>query len=93
MTPSVPLQLPNPDEALAWVRDRTIGGLAAARERVAELREAAPAEAEEVLRRWDEVSLALSNVGALTSLLSNVHPQVLDSERDASVWRRSMAAR
>jgi thimet oligopeptidase len=76
MTPSVPLQLPNADEALAWVLDRTTGGLAAARERVAELREAAPAEAEEVLQRWDEVSLALSNVGALTSLLSNVHPQI-----------------
>ena len=28
-----------------------------------------------MLRRWDEVTLALSNVGALASLLANVHPE------------------
>jgi thimet oligopeptidase len=76
MTPPVPLQLPTADEALDWVRDRTATGLERARELVAALREAAPAEAGEALRRWDEVTRALSNVGALASLLSNVHPQV-----------------
>ena len=76
MTPPAPLLLPAADEALEWVRERTASGLATARELVAGLREQPPAEAEDVLRRWDEVTLALSNVGGLASLLSNVHPRV-----------------
>src|SRR5262245_33078406 len=76
MTPPAPLLLPTADEALEWVRSRTNTGLDAARERVAELRDAPPAEPEEVLHRWDEVTLAISNVGAMASLLSNVHPQL-----------------
>ena len=77
MTPPVPLQLPTDDEALGWVEARTAEGLARAREVVAGLKDAASAgepEALDVLRRWDEVTLALSNVGALSSLLANVHP-------------------
>jgi len=74
MTPPAPLQLPTTDEALDWVRHRTASGLERARELVSTLREERPAAAEEVLRRWDEVSVVLSNVGALTGLLSNVHP-------------------
>ena len=76
MTPPAPLQLPTADEALAWMRDRTATGLATARELVAVLREAPPADAEGVLHRWDEVSLALSNVGAVASLFSNAHPDL-----------------
>jgi thimet oligopeptidase len=76
MTPPAPLQLPTADEALAWVRDRTATGLAQARELVAGLREAPPADPEGVLRLWDEVSLALSNVGATAGLYSNGHPDV-----------------
>jgi thimet oligopeptidase len=76
MTPPAPLLLPTPDEALAWFRDRTSTGLGSARELVDGLRAAPPAEAEEVLRRWDEVTLEISNVAALSSLLSNVHPLV-----------------
>ena len=74
MTPPAPLQLPTSDDALAWVRDRTSTGLATARELVTALREAPPSEPLDILRRWDEVSLTLSNVGGLASLLSNVHP-------------------
>ena len=59
MTPPAPLQLPTADEALAWIRDRTATGLATARELVAGLREDPPTEPEGVLRRWDEVTLAL----------------------------------
>ena len=76
MTPPAPLLLPTSDEALGWVRDRTADGLAQARELVERLRTGSPAEPLDVLRQWDEVSLALSNVGGLASLLSNVHPQV-----------------
>ena len=82
MTPPVPLQLPTDDEALAWVEARTEDGLARARDVVAGLKAAGGLEALDVLRRWDEVTLALSNVGALASLLSNVHP--LEPVRTAS---------
>ena len=76
MTPPAPLQLPTADEALAWVRARTATGLAQARELVAGLRADPPAEPEGVLRRWDEVTLALSNVGAIAGLYSNGHPDL-----------------
>ncbi len=82
MTPPVPLQLPTNDEALGWVEARTADGLARAREVVAGLKSAEGLEPLDVLRRWDEVSLALSNVGALASLLSNVHP--VEAVRTAS---------
>ena len=76
MTPPAPLLLPPADEALAWVRERTAAGLATAREVVSGLRTQPPTEAVDVLRRWDEVTLALGNVAALASLLSNVHPRI-----------------
>src|SRR4051794_14417396 len=76
MTPAVPLLLPTPDVALEWVRDRTTTGLTGARELVTALRDEPPSDPAEVLRRWDEVSLALSNVGGLASLLANVHPRL-----------------
>ncbi|WP_028653736.1 M3 family metallopeptidase [Nocardioides halotolerans] len=76
MTPPTPLQLPPADEALAWVRERTATGLAAARELVDGLRTDPPAEPEGVLRRWDEVTLTLSNVGAIAGLFSNAHPDL-----------------
>jgi thimet oligopeptidase len=76
MTPPAPLQLPLADEALAWVRDRTATGLTTARELVAGLREETPADPEDVLHRWDEVTLALSNVSAIAGLYSNAHPDL-----------------
>ena len=74
MTPPAPLQLPAADEALAWTEARTAEGLARAREVVEALKAADGLTATEALRRMDEVTLALSNVGALASLISNVHP-------------------
>jgi thimet oligopeptidase len=74
MTPPAPLQLPAADEALAWTEARTAEGLALARELVEALKAADGLTAVEALRRMDEVTLALSNVGALASLISNVHP-------------------
>ena len=76
MTPPAPLQLPTADEALAWVRDRAATGLASARALVAGLREETPADPEDVLRRWDEVTLELSNVSAIAGLYSNGHPDL-----------------
>jgi thimet oligopeptidase len=76
MTPPAPLLLPTADEALAWVRERTSVGLTIARDVVAGLRADPPSEPHEVLRRWDEVTLALSNVGATAGLFSNAHPDL-----------------
>src|SRR3954462_11293017 len=76
MTPPAPLLLPTSDEALAWVRARTSTGLPVARDLVAGLRSDPPSEPEEVLRRWDEVTLELSNVGAISGLFSNAHPDL-----------------
>src|SRR3954449_6142818 len=76
MTPPSPLLLPTADEARAWVRARPSTGLTAARDVVAGLHVDPPADPEEVLRRWDEVTLELSNVGAISSLLSNAHPDL-----------------
>lgn len=76
----VPLTLPAADgtaDAAAWddwVRERAESGLTRAAELVDGLRSDPPAEALEVLRRWDEVSLALGNVAAMGSLFGNVHP-------------------
>jgi thimet oligopeptidase len=87
MTPPAPLMLPSADEALAWVRERTSTGLTTARDVVAVLRGDPPSEPEDVLRRWDEVSLELSNVGAISGLLSNAHPdlQVRTAAEEAEV--------
>ena len=76
MTPPAPLLLPTADEALAWVRARTSTGLTVARDLVAGLRSDPPSEPEGVLRRWDEVTLELSNVGAISGLFSNAHPDL-----------------
>jgi thimet oligopeptidase len=76
MTPPAPLQLPTADEALAWVRERTSVGLTLARDLVAALRADPPSDPEDVLRRWDEITLALSNVGATAGLFSNAHPDL-----------------
>lgn len=68
------VELPTSDQALAWVEQRTAAGIARAREVVEHLRATEQPDAMEALRAWDEVALALSNVGALSSLLTNVHP-------------------
>ena len=77
-----PLILPEPDDTEEWVRRRTEEGLTSARAIVAELVATPPTDALEALRRYDEAGLHLSNVGAMGSLLSNVHPE--QAVRDAA---------
>ncbi|MCD4523811.1 M3 family metallopeptidase [Nocardioides sp. cx-173] len=77
-----PLDLPDADSALAWVQTRAEAGLSTARELAQRLRDAPPTDTLDALRQWDEVSLQLSNVAAMGSLLSNVHP--LEEVRDES---------
>lgn len=69
-----PLALPSSDTAEDWVAARTRDGLAEVRRLVEELREHPPGDALATLRRWDEVSLALSNIAVVASLFANVHP-------------------
>ena len=69
-----PLDLPTDDAAEAWVVSRSTEGLTAARALVAELRETPPVDALDALRQWDAISLQISNVAAMGSLYSNVHP-------------------
>lgn len=70
----VPLALPAADHAQQWVEDRTRTGLEAVQVLVEGLRAGPTGGAEATLRQWDEISLQLSNVAAVGSLLSNVHP-------------------
>ena len=72
---SAPLSLPRADDFEAWVRTRAADGLDRARELADRLRTEPPADATGVLEVWDELTLELSNVAAVGSLFSNVHPQ------------------
>lgn len=78
----MPLALPAAADALAWVEARATEGMASARELVQRLRDTPPTDALDALGQWDEVSLQLSNVAAMGSLLSNVHP--LEDVRDVA---------
>ncbi|GAB2867033.1 M3 family metallopeptidase [Nocardioides pacificus] len=75
-----PLQLPVPDATLDWLDAFARDGLATARRLADQLRSGPPTGALETLQLWDEVSRSLSNVAAIGSLLSNVHP--LEAVRD-----------
>jgi thimet oligopeptidase len=75
-----PLTLPDTEHAEEWVRSRADDGLARARELADLLRTDPPGDALGALEIWDELSLELSNVSAVGSLFSNVHP--LEAVRD-----------
>jgi thimet oligopeptidase len=74
LTGPAPLTLPDADTTQEWVEARTREGLDEARRLVESLRTAPPADTLAALRQWDEVTLQLSNVGAVAGLLSQVHP-------------------
>jgi len=80
--PISPLTLPDVDRAEEWVRTRATEGIATARELVDKLKADPPGEALATLEQYDAVSLHLSNVAAIGSLFSNVHPE--ESVRDAA---------
>ncbi len=67
-----PLTLPETDWE-AWLGARCDEQLAQARARVAELK-TGPRDAATTMGIWNQVNLALSNAFAVSSLLSNVHP-------------------
>src|ERR1700759_468033 len=69
-----PLRLPTvPDAWWDWVSQRASGGTQDAGAQVAALKEA-PAGDEAILQLWNDVRISLSNVFAVTALMSVVHP-------------------
>ncbi|WP_411283222.1 M3 family metallopeptidase [Lapillicoccus sp.] len=73
-TPLSPLPLPTNDEAQAWLDERCRVNLGEARRLVDEIKGDRPTDALELLRRWNHVSTAISNVASCSSLFSEVHP-------------------
>ena len=68
------LPLPTNDEAQAWLDERCRVNLGEARRLVDEIKGDRPTDALELLRRWNHVSTAISNVASASSLFSEVHP-------------------
>jgi thimet oligopeptidase len=74
-TPLHPLDLPAASgDWEPWYSRRTDAELTRARDLVSQLKGAPPADATSVLRTWNEISLALANAFAVSSLMSQVHP-------------------
>ncbi|HEX2704793.1 MAG TPA: M3 family metallopeptidase, partial [Candidatus Lustribacter sp.] len=69
-----PVDLPSAGAAAGWLDARVTGELDRARRLVEELKATPPEGALAVLRSWNDIALAMSNVGALGSLFSEVHP-------------------
>ncbi len=76
------LSLPAAADAEEWVATRASTGLARVRELADRLRQDPPTDALAALEVWDALSLELSNVAAVGSLFSNVHP--LEAVRDTA---------
>ena len=69
-----PLSLPSNEQAEEWLAQRCEGNLDEARRIAADLLANPPSGALEVLRRWNDISVAMSNVASAASLFSEVHP-------------------
>ena len=75
MTESLnPLTLPAPADAEEWLDSRARGDLDRARELVAGIKADRPADATDLLNRWNDASVAIGNVASVASLFSEVHP-------------------
>jgi thimet oligopeptidase len=68
-----PLNLPATDWP-KWLTGRIDDQLAVVRQALAELKDATPRSTEQVLARWNDADIALSNAAAVASLQSEVHP-------------------
>jgi thimet oligopeptidase len=79
-----PLALPDTDW-LAWLDARADGQLAAARALADGLKTTPSADADEVLRTWNDVHIAMANASAVGSLFSEVHPDKAVRDRAEEV--------
>ena len=69
-----PLALSTNDNAKEWLDEHCRTSLEQARRLVDELKAAPPRETLAVLRQWNDIQVALSNVASVASLFSEVHP-------------------
>jgi thimet oligopeptidase len=69
-----PLELPAADAYADWLSQRCDERLDCARTLLGELRAAGGAAPDQVLERWNDLHVALSDVFAAASLFANVHP-------------------
>lgn len=74
MTSPAPLHLPAPEHAAAWLEERRTALLDEVERRVADLRAAPPGDPMGTLRRWNDITLALSDLSAIGSVHAQVHP-------------------
>jgi len=73
-SPLPTLPLPANDRAEAWLDERCRSNLDEARRLVEQLKADSPTQALELLRRWNDVTVAISNVASAASLFSEIHP-------------------
>jgi thimet oligopeptidase len=78
VTDLAPLTMPAVDDGTeawsTWLAERTTDELQRARDIVAALKQERPRRAADLLDRWNEVTIALDNAFAASSLFQNVHP-------------------
>ncbi len=79
------------DAWAAWLTSRTTDQLQRARDLVAAIKEERPRRAADLLDRWDQVTLALGNAFAASSLIQQVHPD--EAIRDQAERAQMEAAR
>ncbi len=73
-TSPTPVTLPAPEATQAWLDDLATARLDLARELVAALKADPPGDTLAALRRWNDLEIAMSDVAAVASLFSEVHP-------------------
>lgn len=77
------LQLPAPDETETWIDQQAADALAAGRQIVAAIKSDGPSiGADEVLRRWNELTIVVGGIGALAGTIAELHPS--EAARDAA---------
>lgn len=78
MTDLAPLRMPPADAGTdtwsAWLGTRTTDQLGRVHDLVAELKAERPRRAADLLDRWNEITIALGNAFAASSLIQQVHP-------------------
>lgn len=74
MTGLEPLHLPAPEHAADWLAERRTSLLGDVDRRVADLKTAPPGDPLATLRRWNDITLALSDLSAIGSVYAQVHP-------------------
>ncbi len=78
MTDLAPLTMPDADSETdtwsAWLTTRTTDQLQRVRDLVAQIKAERPARAADLLDSWNEITIALGNAFAASSLIQQVHP-------------------